>query len=202
MATLNSFKLSYFLCDQSFGRIKSVSLLRLIGMHARFQLELRENKREATSLLSQNNPPDLKCFSYYRLSPHLFGYKTNSETKIILFWDMTPWTNVSKEHAASILSVQVARKTNGLWYSTSLVYTTDFQAETVTGRHRCADNSADTIYLPGLVNCYWPSSAQSFFVPSPAGLSTVFYCITTLRAVELHTHEHTHPRARTHTIWR
>jgi hypothetical protein len=35
------------------------------------------------------------------------------------------------------------------------------------------------------VNCCWPSPAQSFLVPSPAGLMTILFCLTTLRVIEL-----------------
>jgi hypothetical protein len=34
-----------------------------------------------------------------------------------------------------------------------------------------------------LVNCCWPSPGQSFLVPSPAGLMTIFYCLTALGVV-------------------
>jgi hypothetical protein len=30
-----------------------------------------------------------------------------------------------------------------------------------------------------LINCCWSSPAQSLLVPSPAGLMTIFYCLTT-----------------------
>jgi hypothetical protein len=38
----------------------------------------------------------------------------------------------------------------------------------------------DTRFSVSRVNCCWPSPAQSFFVPSPAGLMTILYCLTTL----------------------
>jgi hypothetical protein len=34
-----------------------------------------------------------------------------------------------------------------------------------------------------LVSCYWPSAAQSFLVPNPAGLMTTFYFLTALGIV-------------------
>jgi hypothetical protein len=37
-----------------------------------------------------------------------------------------------------------------------------------------------THWLVCLVNCRWLSPGQSFLVPSPAGLMTIFYCLTTL----------------------
>jgi hypothetical protein len=36
-----------------------------------------------------------------------------------------------------------------------------------------------------LVNCCWPSTAESFVVPSPAGLMIIFYCLTALGVVKL-----------------
>jgi hypothetical protein len=36
-----------------------------------------------------------------------------------------------------------------------------------------------------LLNCCWPSPAQWFFVPSPAGLMTIFYSLTALGAFRL-----------------
>jgi hypothetical protein len=36
------------------------------------------------------------------------------------------------------------------------------------------------------VNCCWPSPAQSFLVPSPAGLRTIFYSLTALGAFRTH----------------
>jgi hypothetical protein len=34
-----------------------------------------------------------------------------------------------------------------------------------------------------LVNCWWSSPAQSILVPSPAGLTIIFYCLMTLRVI-------------------
>jgi hypothetical protein len=36
-----------------------------------------------------------------------------------------------------------------------------------------------------LLNFCWPSPAQLFLVPSPAGLMTIFYCLTSLGVVQL-----------------
>jgi hypothetical protein len=41
-------------------------------------------------------------------------------------------------------------------------------------------------FWSGEVNCCWSSPAQSFLVPSPAGLMTIFYSLTTLGDVQLH----------------
>jgi hypothetical protein len=35
------------------------------------------------------------------------------------------------------------------------------------------------------VNCYWPSPAQSFLAPGPAGLMIVFFCLMTLGVIHL-----------------
>jgi hypothetical protein len=35
---------------------------------------------------------------------------------------------------------------------------------------------ASTLATKSVVNCCWPSPAKWFFIPSPAGLMTIFYC--------------------------
>jgi hypothetical protein len=42
----------------------------------------------------------------------------------------------------------------------------------------------ELICLLYLVNCCWPSPSQSFLVPSPAGLMTIFYCLRPLGVVQ------------------
>jgi hypothetical protein len=37
-----------------------------------------------------------------------------------------------------------------------------------------------------LANCCWPSPAESFLAASPAGLMTIFHCLTTLGVLQLH----------------
>jgi hypothetical protein len=38
-------------------------------------------------------------------------------------------------------------------------------------------------FISHLLNFCWSSPAQSFFVPSPAGIVAIFYCLTTLGIV-------------------
>jgi hypothetical protein len=40
----------------------------------------------------------------------------------------------------------------------------------------------DLVVVSGWVNCCWPSPAQSFLVPGPAGPVTVFFCPTVLES--------------------
>jgi hypothetical protein len=58
---------------------------------------------------------------------------------------------------------------------------TTYQA---TQRHNPEDHNGKRLSV-GRVDCCWSSPAPSFLVPSPAGLMTIFYCLTTLGVVQL-----------------
>jgi hypothetical protein len=67
----------------------------------------------------------------------------------------------------------------------------DTHTHTATWSHKCTlffKNKESRLKIRGLGDCLamclvkfcWPSPAQSFLVPSPAGLMIIFYCLTTL----------------------